>query len=385
MKRISLLGSTGTIGLNTLSVVKKFPDKLQVVCLVADNNWKILAEQIKDFKPEIAVINNKSFYNELKKSVGKTKTKILVGNEGIKEASCYENADIVVSAISGISGIFPTYYAITKGKFIALANKESLVSGGEIIKKTIRKTGATIVPVDSEHSAIFQILNGKNKKEINKIIIPASGGPFIDYSFSELDEIDIEKALKHPVWKMGKKISIDSATLANKGLEIIEAHYLFGLDYSKISVLIHRQCIVHGMVEMKDGSIFAHLGYPDMKLPIAYALFYPERISASRKCNIKFLSNLTFEEVDTKKFPFIELAYEVGRKGLSYPAVFNTADDLAVNEFLKGRIKFTDIYRLVRDVIEIHEPFKVNDINDILEVESWTRKKILEKIRELYD
>lgn len=385
MRRISILGSTGTIGLNTLEVVRKNMDKFKVFALVADNNWKLLLEQVLEFNPEYAVINNKKFYKQIKEILkSKTiKTKVLTGEDGIKIASTHEDIDIVVSAISGISGIKPTYYSVSAGKYVALANKESLVSAGEIITKKVKEKKSIIVPVDSEHSAIFQLLEGKRKKEIRNIIIPASGGPFIDYKLDELENIDVKKALSHPVWKMGRKISIDSATLANKGLEVIEAHYLFGLGYCKINVLIHRQCIVHGMVEMVDGSIFAHLGYPDMKLPISFAIFYPEKVKSVKRCGLKDLSNLTFEKVDFNKFPFLKLAYQVGIAGSSYPAVFNTADDIAVNAFLDGKIKFLDIYRIVRDSIDAHKAFKIREIEDINEIEKWTRDFINNKIKNL--
>lgn len=384
-KRISILGSTGTIGLNTLEVVRKYSNSLKVFALVADSNWKLLLDQVLEFIPEYAVINNEKYYGKIKEVINskKIKTKVLAGEEGIKLASTHRDIDIVVSAISGISGIKPTYYSVSAGKYVALANKESLVSAGSIITKKIKETNSIIVPVDSEHSAIFQLLESKKSKDVKKIIIPASGGPFIDYKMDELKNIDVKKALSHPVWKMGKKISIDSATLANKGLEVIEAHHLFDLSYNKISVFIHRQCIVHGMVEMIDGAIFAHLGYPDMKLPISFALFYPEKVKAMKRCGLKELSKLTFEKVDLKRFSFLKLAYEVGIKGDSYPAVFNTADDVAVNAFLEGRIKFLDIYRLVKDAIDAHNPFQIKEIEDINEVERWTRSFINSKIKQL--
>lgn len=385
MKKVSILGSTGTIGLNTLEVIRRNKDKLNVFSLVADNNWELLLNQILEFNPEYAVINNKNYYSEIKEVIKskKIKTKILTGDEGVKLASTHESIDIVVSAISGISGIKPTYYSVCAGKYIALANKESLVSAGEIITKKLKETKSVIVPVDSEHSAIFQLLEGKKRKDVKKIIIPASGGPFIDYKLDELKNIDVKKALTHPVWKMGRKISIDSATLANKGLEVIEAHYLFGLGYNKISVLIHRQCIVHGMIEMVDGAIFAHLGCPDMKLPITFALFYPEKVKAVKRCGLRELSKLTFEEVDVEKFSFLKLAYEVGKKGNSYPAVFNTADDVAVNAFLDGKIKFVDIYKLVRSAIDAHTPFEIKEIEDINEIERWTKDFINNNIKRL--
>lgn len=383
MKKISVLGSTGTIGLNTLEIVRKNRDRLLVTCLVADNNWEMLLEQIIEFKPHIAVINNEKYYKTLSMAVKKKnlKTNILAGIEGIITASTFYNADIILSAISGISGILPTYEAIKAGKTVALANKESLVSAGSLIMPYVKKRGSKILPVDSEHSAIFQLLIDKDKKDIQKIILPASGGPFLNKTKEQLENITVKEALHHPVWKMGKKISIDSATLANKGLEVIEAHYLFDLSYNKISVLIHPQCIVHGMVEMKDGTLFAHLGYPDMKMPISYALFYPERISKNRRCGMREISKLTFEEVDFKKFPFLKLAYEVGKMGKSYAAVFNVADEIAVLEFIKGNITYGQIYSLVEDAVLKHNGIEILDINDVMEVEKWTKDFISRKIK----
>lgn len=379
MKKVIILGSTGTIGVNTLNVIRRNLEKFSIYAISADRNIDLIVKQIEEFNPKFVVINNDNAYKSLKCKLNLNNTKILKGNNGIKTILQAEEVDIVVSAISGIAGVYPTYEAVKAGKVIALANKESLVSAGDLIVEEVKSKKAKIIPVDSEHSAIFQLLNGKKNKEVKKIILPASGGPFLDTPLSDFEKIKISDALKHPVWSMGKKITIDSATLANKGLEVIEAHYLFNIPYEKIDVLIHRQCIVHGMVELVDGTIISHMGKPDMKIPISYALLYPKRDSYYQGISVKDLSKLTFEPVSTEKFPFLKLAYEVGMKKMSYPAVFNSADDRAVNYFLNGVITFKEIYDVVYETINSHKPFNVRSIDDILLAES-VGKELVDKI-----
>lgn len=379
MKKVIILGSTGTIGVNTLNVIRRNLEKFSVYAISADRNIDLIVKQIEEFNPKFVVINNDNAYKSLKCKLNLNNTKILKGNNGIKTILQAEEVDIVVSAISGIAGVYPTYEAVKAGKVIALANKESLVSAGDLIVEEVKSKKAKIIPVDSEHSAIFQLLNGKKNKEVKKIILPASGGPFLDTPLSDFEKIKISDALKHPVWSMGKKITIDSATLANKGLEVIEAHYLFNIPYEKIDVLIHRQCIVHGMVELVDGTIISHMGKPDMKIPISYALLYPKRDSYYQGISVKDLSKLTFEPVSIEKFPFLKLAYEVGMKKMSYPAVFNSADDRAVNYFLNGVITFKEIYDVVYETINSHKPFNVRSIDDILLAES-VGKELVDKI-----
>lgn len=369
MKNITILGSTGTIGVNTLNVIKRNRKKFSLFALSADRNVDLLLKQVEEFNPVFVVINDAHSYEKLKNKLRDSKTKLLKGEEGIKTIVESEDVDIVVSAISGTAGVYPTYRAVKAGKFIALANKESLVSAGDVIIKEAKRSKANIIPVDSEHSAIFQLLQGKKDKDIKKIILPASGGPFLDKPLNDFSKIKIADALNHPVWNMGKKITIDSATLANKGLEVIEAHYLFNLPFDKIEVFIHRQCIVHGMVEMIDGTIISHLGKPDMKLPISYALLYPKRDHHYEGLSINDLSKLTFEPVSDKKFPFLKLAYDVGIRKKSYPAVFNSADDRAVSYFLKGVISFKEIYEVVNEAINEHKPFNINTIEEVMMAE----------------
>lgn len=373
MKNVVILGSTGTIGLNTLSVIRKFKDKFSVSLLVANKSWQLLREQIEEFKPSQAILTDYQSYKLLKSAIKKEnlKTKISYGLDAVKDALEEKKDDIILSAFSGTAGILPTYWAVKNGSYVALANKESVVSAGSIIIKLAKKSKATIIPVDSEHSAIFQLLIGKSKKDIKKIILPASGGPFLNYGLAELNKISLNDALAHPVWNMGKKITIDSATLANKGLEVIEAHHLFGLDYDRIDVVIHPQCLIHGIVEMNDGAFFTHISEPDMKHPISYALFYPYRVSIDKASFSAMVSEIKILPVDVERFPFISLAYKVGRAGMSYPAVFNIADELAVNSFLNNQICFNDIFRIVSETIDNHKPFKIKDIGDIEDIENW--------------
>ncbi len=383
MKKITLLGSTGTIGINALSVIRKNREQFSVFALVTDRNAEIVKDQIEEFSPKFVVINDESGFRYLKEYFAKSSVRILKGRDGIKEVVESDEVHIVISAISGTSGIYPTYRAVKAGKFVALANKESLVSAGELIKEEAKKNKAKIIPVDSEHSAIFQLINGKKHRDIKRIILPASGGPFLDKDIANFEHITVSDALNHPVWNMGKKITIDSATLANKGLEVIEAHYLFDLPYEKIDVLIHRQCIVHGMVELIDGSMLTHMGKPDMKLPISYALHYPRREYLPTGLNLGNISNLTFEEVSVEKFPFLSLAYDVGRKKKSYPAIFNSADDRAVHYFLNGLIGFKDIFNLVNDAVNNHNPFDILDIGAALEADRLAKEYVDNKVKRI--
>lgn len=373
MKNVVVLGSTGTIGLNTLSVIRKFKDKFSVSLLVANKSWQLLKEQIEDFKPSQAILTDYQSYKLLKSAFKKEnlKTKISYGLDAVKDALEEKKDDVILSAFSGTAGIMPTYWAVQNGSYVALANKESVVSVGSIIMQLAQKSKANIIPVDSEHSAIFQLLKGKRKKDIKKIILPASGGPFLNHGLAELNKISLNDALAHPVWNMGKKITIDSATLANKGLEVIEAHHLFGIDYDKIDVVIHPQCLIHGIVEMNDGAFFTHISEPDMKHPISYALFYPDRVSIKKASFSSLVSEIKILPVDVERFPFVSLAYKVGRAGMSYPAVFNIADELAVNGFLNNQIGFNDIFRIVSETIDNHKPFAIKDIRDIEDIENW--------------
>lgn len=379
MKRLFILGSTGTIGIKALEVAKRFKDQITVSVLVANKSWEKILKQIEEFSPQKVILTDYDSFLKLSQRVGKSNTKIEFGLEAVKEALENYKDDIILSAFSGTAGILPTYWAVKNGSKVALANKESLVSAGSLIMPLAKKNKADIIPVDSEHSAIFQLLAGKLKNEVKKIILPASGGPFLNLKKRELENISVDDALNHPVWRMGKKISIDSATLANKGLEVIEAHHLFGLPFEKIDVIIHPQCLIHGIIQMNDGAFFSHIGEPDMLHPITYAIFFPKRIAYNNVDMKNIVSNLTFLDVDMEKFPMLKLAYEVGRAGKTYPAVYNVADELAVNAFLAGKIVFNDIYRIVTKVIELHKPFEVNDISFVSELERET-KALVNKI-----
>lgn len=372
MKRLAILGSTGTIGLKALDVVRRHKDKVSVSLIVANRSWKKIMEQLEEFKPERAILTDYDSFIQLKNSIVKSETKINFGMDALKEALYIHKNDVILSAFSGTAGILPTYWAVENGSFVALANKESLVSAGDLIKKKASESKTTIVPVDSEHSALFQLLSGKTKEELKKIILPASGGPFLNLPVNEMKNITAKDALNHPVWNMGKKISIDSATLANKGLEVIEAHHLFDISFDKISVVIHPQCLIHGIIEMVDGAFFAHIGEPDMRYPITYAIFYPERCTQKSVDFYQLIKIINIFEVDYDRFPMLRLAYDVGKAGKSYPAAYNIADELAVNAFLKGEITFDEIYKIVSQTVEKHVPFEVNDIGFIKDIENET-------------
>lgn len=381
-KRLFILGSTGTIGIKALEVVRRFKNQVSVSVLVANKSWKKILKQIEEFTPKKVILTDYESYTNLSKSVSKSKTKIEFGLEAVKEALENYKDDLILSAFSGTAGIMPTYWAVQNGSYVALANKESLVSAGSLIMPLAKKMKSNIIPVDSEHSAIFQLLAGKSKKELRKIILPASGGPFLNVPTSELEKISVNDALNHPVWRMGKKISIDSATLANKGLEVIEAHHLFGLPFEKIDVIIHPQCLIHGIIQMNDGAFFSHIGEPDMLHPITYAIFFPKRVTYNNVNMKSIMNELTFLDVDTEKFPMLKLAYEVGKAGKTYPAVYNVADELAVNAFLAGKIAFNEIHRIVARVVELHKPFEITDISFVPELEKETRfliNKIIKK------
>lgn len=380
MVNISILGSTGSIGKQTLDIVRNSKGIFNVCVLVANLNMELLYEQAKEFKPSIVAIADKSKYFELKELLGNEIT-VLAGEEGVIEAASYNEAEIIVSAIVGIAGLKPTYHSISKGKRIALANKETLVTAGNIIIEKANRNSASIIPVDSEHSAIFQSKKGHDN-EISRIILTASGGPFRTKTKEEMEDVKVTDALNHPNWSMGKKVTIDSATLMNKGLEVIEAKWLFNMPIDKIEVLIHPQSIIHSMVEFIDGSIIAQLGVPDMRTPIQYALTYPDRISApNERLNLSGLKQLTFEEPDHNRFPCLKLAYDALNLGDSACIVLNGANEVAVNYFLQGKIKFTDIYKLVYDVLESHKSTVINSLDDVLYIDEWSKKKTLEMLK----
>jgi 1-deoxy-D-xylulose-5-phosphate reductoisomerase len=374
MINITVLGSTGSIGKQTLDIIRNNKDIFRVVALTANSNIKLLIEQIEEFKPDLAVIGDINKYSELKRLCS-NKTEALSGEEGIVKAAIYEKADLVVSAIVGIAALMPTYSAIAKGKRIALANKETLVTAGSLIMKEAAKNNVRIIPVDSEHSAIFQCMERENN-QVFKMILTASGGPFWNKTQEEFAKVTIAEALNHPNWVMGKKITIDSATMMNKGLEVIEANRLFDISPDKIEVVIHPQSIIHSMVEYIDGSVIAQLGIPDMRLPIQYAMTYPARKSTlNKRLRLSEVKNLSFYEPDFEKFPCLRLAYEALKLGDSACIVLNGTNEIAVKSFLEGRIKFTDIYKLIYLVMEKHNNIKIDTIEDVLAIDDWSRKK----------
>ncbi len=379
MKKVVILGSTGSIGKSALDVIRKFPDKFKVIGLAARSSINILEEQIKEFKPKyVAVYDNKA-WNELRKKI--KNIEIMHGTEGICQIATKTEADIILSAIVGAAGLLPTFEAVLAGKTIALANKESLVMAGELIKTTAKKTNAKIIPVDSEHSAIFQCINSCNKPYISKIWLTASGGPFRGMKKNEIKNVTPQEALNHPKWKMGKRITIDSATLMNKGFEVIEAHYLFDIKAEDIGVLIHPQSIVHCLVEFIDGTYIAQMSNPDMKAPIALALSIPERLTNIVKpIDWTVTSQLQFEMPDTDLFPCLNLAYEALKTGGSMPAVLNAADEIAVEAFLAGKVKFNNIYEIIKKIMDAHNVVPINSIDDVLEADSWARKMAKKEI-----
>lgn len=380
MKRISVLGSTGSIGRATLEVVSLFPDRIKVVGLAVKNNIKLLESQINVFKPEIVAVSDESAGEELRKK--NLPVEILTGEEGLIKIAALGHADMVVSAIVGSSALLPTYAAVKAGKDIALASKESLVMAGSIIMGGAVRRGVKVIPVDSEHSAIFQCLNGRKGDEVKKIILTASGGPFLGRDVSELDAATPEAALRHPNWQMGQKITIDSATLMNKGLEVIEAHWLFEQPLEKIKVLLHPQSIVHSMVEFTDGSIIAQLSVPDMKGPISYALSYPDRFEdVLPSLDFSKVRELTFEDPDLNKYPCLSLAYEALRTGGTMPAVLNAANEVAVEAFLNRKVLFTEIPDIVSDTMLQHSFSEGKSIEEIIDASKWARYKTEELVR----
>ena len=376
MKNISILGSTGSIGTQTLDIVRA-NDDLNVVAIAAGSNITKLEEQIREFHPELVCVFNEDAALKLKDAVKDTSVKLVAGMDGLIEAAVYEKAEIVVTAFVGMIGIRPTLEAIKAGKDIALANKETLVTAGHIVMSMAKEYGVKILPVDSEHSAIFQAIHGEENKEIHKLLITASGGPFRGKKSEELMEIKVEDALKHPNWSMGRKITIDSSTMVNKGLEVIEAKWLFDVDVDRVQVVVQPQSIIHSMVEYVDGAIIAELGTPDMKLPIQYALYYPERrFLPGDRVDFWTLGKLEFEKPDTDTFYGLELAYEAGRKGGSLPTVFNAANELAVSKFLNREIKYLEITEIIEDCMKAHKNIENPTLEQILETEAATYERI---------
>ncbi len=376
MKKIAILGSTGSIGTQTLEVVRENKD-IEVLGLAAGNNIKLLEEQIREFKPRLAAVWKEEKAKELRENIKDLNVKVVSGMEGLIELAVLEEAEILVTAIVGMIGIRPTIEAIKAGKDIALANKETLVTAGHIIMPLAKEHNVAILPVDSEHSAIFQSLQGSNRSELHKILLTASGGPFRGKKREDLMNIQVEDALKHPNWEMGRKITIDSSTLVNKGLEVIEAKWLFDVDIEQIEVVVHPQSIIHSMVEYVDGAIIAELGTPDMKLPIQYALYYPERrFLPGERVDFATLSQLTFEKPDMETFYGLRLAFEAGKEGGSLPTVFNAANELAVSKFLNRKIGYLQIPEIIEVCMRNHK----NILNPTVEEILQTEKAVYEQI-----
>lgn len=382
MKNISILGSTGSIGRQTLEVISRFPDKFRVLGLAAGKNTSLLTEQIRIFKPKVVSVKDKNEAIRLSRKFRNESVEFYYSDSGAETIATHPQVDLVVSAMVGSSGLKPTLAAVESSKNIALANKEVLVMAGGLLTKKAERKGVKILPVDSEHSAIFQVLDRTNKEHVKRIILTASGGPLRKTPKKYFKDVTLEKALNHPTWRMGKKITIDSATLMNKGFEVIEAKWLFEIEPSKISVWIHPQSIVHSMVEYIDGSIIAQLSSPDMKIPISYALSYPERMHINgEEISPTNFKKLTFEDVKSDKFPALQLAYEAIEEGGTMPAVLNAANEVAVESFLNNELKFIDILNIVKRVMSLHTKLPGDDIDQILEADNWARMTALSQIR----
>ncbi|MGI6733939.1 MAG: 1-deoxy-D-xylulose-5-phosphate reductoisomerase [Anaerovoracaceae bacterium] len=375
MKKIAILGSTGSIGTQALDIVSKNLDRFRISALTCGRQKDLLAEQIREFQPETVCVEQEKDALSLKREF--PKTEILWGKEGLKQTAAFADCDMVLNALVGMRGLEPTLSAIHAGRDIALANKETLVAGGEIVMKAVSEKAVRLIPVDSEHSAIFQALQGNEDQRIRRIILTASGGPFRGYSLSQLRQVTLEQALKHPNWSMGNKITIDSATMMNKGLEVIEARWLFDVDPEIIQVVVHRESIIHSMVEFMDHSILAQLGMPDMKVPIGYAFAYPDRLENDCE-GVDFfrLGQLHFEPVDTQVFRCLGLAYEALKSGGSYPVVLNAANEVMVQKFLEKKIDFIEIQNAVEKALEEHVPIFDMTLEDILEVDKGIRERL---------
>ena len=375
MKKISLLGSTGSIGVNTLDVVDRNPEKFQVLAMSAGSNIDLFAEQVRKFKPKIASLFDSTKISTLKERVADLDVEIIIGEEGSIAVATLPETDVVVSGVVGSAGLIPAIEALKAGKNLALANKETLVIAGELVLREAEKTNSQIIPIDSEHSAIFQALNGEKKERIKKIILTASGGPFRTFSLDQMENVTVKDALNHPNWDMGAKITIDSSTMMNKGLEYIEAKWLFGVD-TPVDIIVHAQSIIHSMIEFVDTSIMAQLGIPDMRVPIAYALTYPDRF----ECNLPSLDlasmgDLTFEAPDFERFPCLQLAIDAMEIGQTMPAILNAANEIAVQAFLDELIPYKDIAELIRMVMHNHRPSPLNDLQDVLNADKWAREE----------
>ena len=375
MKKISLLGSTGSIGANVLDVIERNPEKFQIFGMSAGNNVDLFAKQIRKFKPRGVALFDTKKIPTLKEQIADLDIEILSGEEGSIAVATLPEVDVVVSGIMGSAGLLPAIHALKSGKNLALANKETLVIAGELVLREAKKTNSQIIPIDSEHSAIFQVLNGEKKERIKKIILTASGGPFRTFSFDQMETVTVKDALKHPNWDMGAKITIDSSTMMNKGLEYIEAKWLFGVN-TPVEIIVHAQSIIHSMIEFVDTSIIAQLGIPDMRIPIAYALTYPDRFECDLpSLDLTTMGNLTFEAPDFERFPCLRLAIDAMEIGKTMPAVLNAANEIAVQAFLEELIPYKDIAELIRMVMQNHNPSPLKELQDVLIADRWAREE----------
>ena len=375
MKKISLLGSTGSIGANVLDVIERNPEKFQIFGMSAGNNVDLFAKQIRKFKPRVVALFDTKKIPTLKERIADLDIEILSGEEGSIAVATLPEADMVVSGVIGSAGLLPAIHALKLGKNLALANKETLVIAGELVLREAKKTNSQIIPIDSEHSAIFQVLNGEKKEQIKKIILTASGGPFRTFSFDQMETVTVKDALKHPNWDMGAKITIDSSTMMNKGLEYIEAKWLFGVN-TPVEIIVHAQSIIHSMIEFVDTSIIAQLGIPDMRVPIAYALSYPDRFECDlASLDLTTIGNLTFEAPDFERFPCLRLAIDAMEIGKTMPAVLNAANEIAVQAFLEELIPYKDIAELIRMVMQNHNPSPLKELQDVLIADRWAREE----------
>ena len=375
MKTLSILGSTGSVGVTTLEVVSRFPDRFRVVALAAGHNLELLLEQIVSFDPELVSVATVDLAGELRARLGTRKVEIVHGLDGACAVATHRDAQLVMSALVGALGLRPTLAAIQSGKDIAFANKEVLVIAGELVTRAVRERGVRLLPVDSEHNAIFQCLAGRGREGLKRIILTASGGPFRDLPAERFASITVEQALNHPTWRMGSKITIDSATLMNKGLEVIEARWLFGLQPDEISIVIHPQSVIHSMVEMIDGSVIAEMAIPDMAIPVAYALAYPDRLPMPhlKTLSLTECARLTFEEPDFGRFPCLALAFDALRAGSTMPACLNAANEELVAGFLSGHARFVDIPRHLESIMALHPNSPARTLEDLLETDAWAR------------
>jgi 1-deoxy-D-xylulose-5-phosphate reductoisomerase len=378
LKKVAILGSTGSIGTQALDVISKNKQLLSVAVLSCANNIEKLCSQIEEYHPEAVVVAKEVDAAELRRKY--PSIEVFWGDDGLVQAATGD-CDVVLNSLMGIRGLVPTYKAVMSGKDIALANKETLVAGGELIMKAVKEKNTLLTPVDSEHSAIFQCMQGQNRKDVARLILTGSGGPFRQCSKNELETVTVEQALKHPNWSMGEKITIDSSTLMNKGLEVIEAMWLFGFDIDSIDVVIHPQSIIHSMIEMNDGAILAQMGTADMRIPIAYALTYPDReVSGSQRLDLIKAAQLTFEEPDTDKFPCLKIAMDAAKAGGTYPVTMNGANEMLVSAFLEGRISYLDIPRIIDRIMQEHKVQYDLSLDVILEADKLARQAVLDII-----